>query len=153
MASHTNTGIKKYMKTAIHKFVHSFKLFLGGFGNDCNGLQEYMMLLGSFVDCLLSLWVRGAPTRCILGAFGASLGSLGLPSVAFGGPLGCLWGFICSIWESIGVPLGGHLGALGLSAIVVSISRFVGFFLSPNHIFYDRKRRSLSSATNARRCE
>ena len=65
-----------------------------------------MMLLGSFVHRLLSLGVRGAPTGVILGAFGASLGSLGLPSGAFadplgtsglhwdafGGPLGCLWG-------------------------------------------------------------
>ena len=40
VASHTNTGIK---------FVKGLELFLGGFGIDFNGLQEYMMLLGSLV--------------------------------------------------------------------------------------------------------
>ena len=81
--------------TRKHKFtilyVVLINLFWGGFGNDCKGLQEYMMLLDSFVHCLLSLWVRGAPTRSILGAFRASLGSLGLPSGAFEEALGCFW--------------------------------------------------------------
>ena len=36
------------------------------------------------------------------GRFGASLGSLGLSLVAFGGH----WGPICCRWVSIGVPLG-----------------------------------------------
>lgn len=92
-------------------------------------------MLGSCVHYLLSLWVCGAPTRRILGAFGASLGSLGLPSVplgcigvplglhlgAFGVPLGCLWGVI---WVS-----------LGLSAIVLRKGRFVGCFFVPNPDF------------------
>jgi len=102
VASHTNTGTNKCTKTPIHKCVHSFKFFWGGFGDDCNVSQEYVMLLGCFVHCLLTLWGRGAPTRPILGACGASLDSLGLPSDAFGGPLG-----------SLGLPSGAFGGPFG----------------------------------------
>ena len=125
MASHTNTGTNKYTKPPMHKCVHILKFFGGGFGDDCNGLQEYLMLLGSFVHCLLTLLGRGSPTQPILGAFGASLGSLGLPLDAFGGPSGSLGlpsgafgGSFGCLWESIWVPL-------GVSAIVVGKSLFV----------------------------
>ena len=72
------------------------------------------MLLGSLVHCLLSLWVCGAPTRPILGAFWSFIG---LPWRAFGclwGPLGWLWGFIWVPLGTIAVPLGLLLGAFGL---------------------------------------
>ena len=76
-ASHTNTGTNKYTKTPTHKCVDSFKVLLGGFGSDCNGLQKYMMLLGPRVHRLLSLGVCGVPTWDHSGRLWSFIGYVG----------------------------------------------------------------------------
>lgn len=68
------------------------------------------MLLGSFVHWLLSLGVRGAPSGVILDAFGASVGSLGLPSVPLGVHRGASWAPFDTFGDPLGCLRGGHLG-------------------------------------------
>jgi len=94
------------------------------------------------------LIIRGALSRCILGAFGASSGSLGEPLVVFGG----LWWPLVAIgapfvafgvhWGASRGSLGCHWGSLGVFSGVIFLQHrrtidfysilFVDIFTIPN---------------------